>query len=64
MPVYAIIATGIASAKFDHVGATPQCTFDVSTWTLKMSDEAEHDEQQLRREVDDREEDVEARRLA
>ena len=37
MPVYAIIATGIASATFDHVGVTPQCTFDVSTWTLKMS---------------------------
>ena len=24
MPVYAIIATGIASAKFDHVGAMPK----------------------------------------
>ena len=30
MPVYAIIATGIASAKFAHVGATPQWMFDVA----------------------------------
>ena len=29
MPVYASIATGIDSAKFDHVGAMPRWTLDV-----------------------------------
>src|ERR687884_85987 len=37
IPVYAIIATGIASANFDHVGATPQWMFDQTTCGLKMS---------------------------
>src|SRR5437763_6374572 len=36
MPVYAIIATGIASAKFAQLGAVPQCTFAVSTCGLKI----------------------------
>ena len=36
MPVYAIIPTGIASAKFDQVGATPQWTLSPSTSMLKI----------------------------
>ena len=36
-PVYASIATGIAIARFDQVGATPQCTFSTSTSGLKTS---------------------------
>jgi hypothetical protein len=37
MPVYAIIATGIASAKFDHVGATPRWMLLVNVCGLKIS---------------------------
>src|SRR6478609_3851606 len=36
IPVYAIIATGIESAKADHVGATPQWTLAVRTCGEKM----------------------------
>ncbi len=38
IPVYAIIAIGIARKKLDHVGATPQCRFAEKTWCgLKTS---------------------------
>ena len=38
MPVYAIIATGIASRKCRHVGATPQWRFAEKTmWGWKIS---------------------------
>jgi hypothetical protein len=37
MPVYAIIATGIASAKFDHVGAVPKWMFVEMTCGEKIS---------------------------
>src|SRR5437763_3642934 len=37
IPVYAIIATGIASAKFVQVGAVPQWMFAERTCGLKMS---------------------------
>ena len=36
-PVYASIAIGIAIARFDQVGASPQRTFDVSVSGLKTS---------------------------
>ena len=36
MPVYAIIATGIASAKLDHVGAVPKWMFAERTCGEKM----------------------------
>ena len=36
-PVYASIATGIAIARFDQVGATPQWTFSASTSGLNTS---------------------------
>ena len=36
MPVYAIIATGIASAKFDQVGASPKWMFVVMTCGEKI----------------------------
>ena len=37
IPVYAIIATGIASRNWLHVGATPQWMFEASTCGLKIS---------------------------
>ena len=61
--MYASIATGIAIARFDHVGATPQCTFSTSVSGLKTSAKPTIDEQELRREVDDGERDRELRRL-
>ena len=36
-PVYASIATGIATARFAHVGAVPQWTLSTSTSGLKTS---------------------------
>ena len=37
IPVYASIAIGIAIARFDHVGATPQWTLSTSTCGLNTS---------------------------
>ncbi len=37
IPVYAIIATGIANAKFAQVGAFPQWMFEVRMCELKIS---------------------------
>jgi len=63
MPVYAIIATGIASAKFDQVGAVAE--MDVRRDDVRREDqhEPEPDEQQLRRKVEHVEQHVEVRRL-
>ena len=63
MPVYAIIATGIASAKLDHVGAVPKWMFVDEDVRREDEEEADRDEQELRREVEHREQDVELRRL-
>ena len=54
------MATGIASANWLHVGATPQWMLLSSTSGREDEDEADDDEQGLRREVDDCKQDVEA----
>ena len=63
MPVYAIIATGIASAKLDQVGACAEVDVRRDDVRREDQEEAERDEQQLRREVEHREQDVELRGL-
>ena len=61
IPVYAIIATGIARAKLDQVGASPQWMLDAITCGWKIRKKPSSDEQQLCREVEHRQEDVDPR---
>ena len=63
IPVYAIIAIGIASRKLLQVGAMPKWTFVDEDVRAEDEDEAEQHEQHLRREVDRGEYDVDLRRL-
>ena len=49
--------------NWSHVGATPSSTFDVSDLDVEDEEEADPDQQRLRREVDDGEEHVQVRRL-
>ena len=63
MPVYAIIATGIASRKFAPRRRDAEVDVGRERRAAEDEDEADRDEQKLRGEVDDGEQDVEPRRL-
>ena len=63
MPVYAIIAIGIARRKWLQVGATPEVDVRDEDVRREDEDEAEQHEQHLRREVHRGEDDVDLGRL-